>query len=85
MDKIHSKKKSWPHFDKLHLGGKAYAEGWDRIFGKKEGNNGPEVDEVGRGRKVQKTGKQAKGKGSKKPKGASRVHRSKEVRQQEIR
>ena len=33
-DKIHKKKKDWPHFDKLYLGSSAYAEGYDRIFGK---------------------------------------------------
>lgn len=34
-DKIHGKRKDWPHFDKFHLGSDAYAEGYDRIFGSK--------------------------------------------------
>lgn len=38
-DKIHKKRKDWPHFDKMYLSSEAYAEGYDRIFGKKEGKN----------------------------------------------
>lgn len=35
-DKIHKKKKDYPHFDKFFVGGKDYADGYDRIFGKKK-------------------------------------------------
>ena len=38
-DTIHKKRKDWPHFDRLHLGGTAYADGWDRIFGGKKKKN----------------------------------------------
>lgn len=35
-DKIHKKKKNWPHFEKMYVGGEKYADGWERIFGKKK-------------------------------------------------
>lgn len=37
-DSIHKKrnKKDYPHFDKFFVYGKAYSEGYDRIFGKKK-------------------------------------------------
>ena len=59
-DTIHKKRKDWPHFNKIHLSGEAYAEGWDRIFGRKKAEDGEEDDEARRGRKVQKTRSKAK-------------------------
>lgn len=35
-DTIHKQKKDWPHFDKMYVNSEAYAEGYDRIFGKKK-------------------------------------------------
>ena len=59
-DTIHKQKKDWPHFDKIHLGGNAYADGWDRIFGRKKAEDGEENDEARRGQKVQKARSKAK-------------------------
>lgn len=59
-DTIHKKRKDWPHFDTIHLGSDAYSEGYDRIFGRKKAENGEEVDETRRRRKVQKTRSKAK-------------------------
>ena len=77
-DKIHKKKKDWPHFDKIHLGSEAYAEGWDRIFGSKSGKK---KHEARRGRKVQETDFPVAEKRRKKSKGSRRMDRKTEVRE----
>lgn len=79
-DTIHKKKKNWPHFDKIHLGSSAYAEGYDRIFGSK---NEEEDDGTRKRRTLQKTRVKSKEKGRKKSKGSRSVDRSKKVRREE--
>lgn len=80
-DTIHKKKKDWPHFDTIHLGGSAYAEGYERIFGGKKAENGKKKHEARRGRSFQETDEPVAEKGRKKSKSTRRVHRKKEVRQ----
>lgn len=81
-DTIHKKKKNWPHFDKIHLGSEEYAEGWERIFGSK---NGKKKYAVRRGRQVQEVDEPVETKRRKKSKSTRRVDRSQEIRQEKIR
>ena len=81
-DTIHKKKKDWPHFDRIHLGSDAYAEGYDRIFGSK---NGKKKHATRRGREIQETDIPVEEKRRKKSKGTRRVDRKTQVRQEEIR
>lgn len=83
-DTIHKKRKDWPHFDTIHLSSDAYAEGYDRIFGRKEAENGKKKHETRRGRALQKASRKAAKKGSKKPQGSRRIHRSEEIRSEEV-
>lgn len=61
MDKLHKKrnKKDYPHFDKFFVGSPEYAEGYERIFGKKAKNGTKKVNATRRRRKVRKTGKES--------------------------
>lgn len=80
-DTIHKKKKDWPHFNKIHLSSQAYAEGYDRIFGR---NDDEEEYETRGRRSIQKTRRKVAKKGSQKPKSARRIHRSKEIREDQV-
>lgn len=65
-DTIHKKRKNWPHFDTIHLGSDAYADGWDRIFGKKA-QDGKKINASGGRRKVQKTRRKTAQEGRQEP------------------
>lgn len=81
-DTIHKKRKDWPHFNKIHLGSDAYAEGYDRIFGRKEAENGKKKHETRRGRALQKARRKTAQEGRQKPKSTRRIHRTKEIREE---
>lgn len=83
-DTIHKKRKDWPHFDKIHLGSDAYAEGYDRIFGGKKAKDGAKKHETRRGRAVQKARRKAETQRRKESESTGRVHRKKEIRREEI-
>lgn len=53
-DKIHGKKKDYPHFDKFYVGSPDYQENFDRIFRKKarNGKKGNKLQEQGGVQKV---------------------------------
>lgn len=80
-DTIHGKKKSWPHFDTFYVNSNAYAEGYNRIFGKKDEDE-TEINETRRGRQIQKAGRKVAKTRGKKSQSTRRLHRAQKVRQE---